>query len=258
MTHKVPPGLSLHWCGSSVSMNNEHGADWDQEQEPAARFLVPIEMINSSGIDLGGSRIMAESPDAPNAPIKGAGRSYVGSGAVGTSKAAAAIHWPQSGTMRSTNAAAGGHIGHSLSDGVVARFPFFCPASFRPPSSRSAIPQITVWVWIRKGSPNIIWVDRRPDRIFIIYARCTALSCTPGWKPAGNKFKCPCHGSGYDDEGSISRGQRPTHGPRLALAPTAKSSAGHLPPLSVAEGRRVTLKDYWASEVARRHPRGER
>jgi cytochrome b6-f complex iron-sulfur subunit len=29
-----------------------------------------------------------------------------------------------------------------------------------------------------------IWVDRRPDRIFVIYARCTHLGCTPDWKPA--------------------------------------------------------------------------
>jgi cytochrome b6-f complex iron-sulfur subunit len=48
---------------------------------------------------------------------------------------------------------------------------------------------------------NRVWVVREPDRLFVIYARCTHLGCTPEWKPAENKFKCPCHGSGYDSEG---------------------------------------------------------
>jgi cytochrome b6-f complex iron-sulfur subunit len=54
-----------------------------------------------------------------------------------------------------------------------------------------------------------IWVDRRPDRIFVIYARCTHLGCTPDWKASENKFKCPCHGSGYDDEGINFEGPAP-------------------------------------------------
>ncbi len=54
-----------------------------------------------------------------------------------------------------------------------------------------------------------IWVDRVPGRIFVIYARCTHLGCTPDWKPAENKFKCPCHGSGYDNEGVNFEGPAP-------------------------------------------------
>jgi len=45
-----------------------------------------------------------------------------------------------------------------------------------------------------------IWVDRTPSRVFVVYARCTHLGCTPDWKASENKFKCPCHGSGYDSE----------------------------------------------------------
>ncbi len=54
-----------------------------------------------------------------------------------------------------------------------------------------------------------IWVDRVPGRIFVIYARCTHLGCTPDWKAAENKFKCPCHGSGYDNEGINFEGPAP-------------------------------------------------
>jgi cytochrome b6-f complex iron-sulfur subunit len=54
-----------------------------------------------------------------------------------------------------------------------------------------------------------IWVIRNPDRIFVVYARCTHLGCTPDWKEAENKFKCPCHGSGYDPEGRNYEGPAP-------------------------------------------------
>lgn len=54
-----------------------------------------------------------------------------------------------------------------------------------------------------------IWVDKTSDRLFVIYARCTHLGCTPDWKPSENKFKCPCHGSGYDSEGINFEGPAP-------------------------------------------------
>jgi len=54
-----------------------------------------------------------------------------------------------------------------------------------------------------------IWVVRSPSRIFVIYARCTHLGCTPDWKQSEQKFKCPCHGSGYDIEGVNFEGPAP-------------------------------------------------
>src|SRR5205823_14265566 len=66
-----------------------------------------------------------------------------------------------------------------------------------------------------------IWVDRTPDRLFVIYARCTHLGCTPDWKASENKFKCPCHGSGYDNEGVNFEGPapRPMDRAHVELAP---------------------------------------
>jgi len=68
---------------------------------------------------------------------------------------------------------------------------------------------------------NRIWVIREPDRIFVIFARCTHLGCTPEWKPSENKFKCPCHGSGYDSEGINFEGPapRPMDRAHVELAP---------------------------------------
>ena len=54
-----------------------------------------------------------------------------------------------------------------------------------------------------------VWVVRVPGRLFVIYARCTHLGCTPDWKQAEDKFKCPCHGSGYDSEGINYEGPAP-------------------------------------------------
>jgi cytochrome b6-f complex iron-sulfur subunit len=54
-----------------------------------------------------------------------------------------------------------------------------------------------------------IWVVRNTEGIFVIYAVCTHLGCTPDWKPSENKFKCPCHGSGYDSEGVNFEGPAP-------------------------------------------------
>jgi cytochrome b6-f complex iron-sulfur subunit len=56
---------------------------------------------------------------------------------------------------------------------------------------------------------NRVWVVREPGRLFVIYARCTHLGCTPEWKSSENKFKCPCHGSGYDSEGVNFEGPAP-------------------------------------------------
>ena len=66
-----------------------------------------------------------------------------------------------------------------------------------------------------------IWVDRTPDRPFVIYARRTHLGCTPDWKPAENKCRCPCHGSGYDSQGINFEGPapRPMGRAHLELAP---------------------------------------
>jgi cytochrome b6-f complex iron-sulfur subunit len=54
-----------------------------------------------------------------------------------------------------------------------------------------------------------IWVVRNSEGIFVISAICTHLGCTPDWKPSENKFKCPCHGSGYDAEGINFEGPAP-------------------------------------------------
>ena len=54
-----------------------------------------------------------------------------------------------------------------------------------------------------------IWVVRNAEGIFVIYAVCTHLGCTPDWVESESKFKCPCHGSGFDGEGYNFEGPAP-------------------------------------------------
>lgn len=54
-----------------------------------------------------------------------------------------------------------------------------------------------------------VWIVRDEEKIFAMIAICTHLGCTPRWLPSENKFKCPCHGSGYTFEGINFEGPAP-------------------------------------------------
>jgi cytochrome b6-f complex iron-sulfur subunit len=54
-----------------------------------------------------------------------------------------------------------------------------------------------------------IWVVRNEEQIYALITICTHLGCTPNWLPSQNKFKCPCHGSGYYRTGVNFEGPAP-------------------------------------------------
>jgi cytochrome b6-f complex iron-sulfur subunit len=54
-----------------------------------------------------------------------------------------------------------------------------------------------------------IWVVRTEDSMYALITVCTHLGCTPNWLPSQNKFKCPCHGSGYYRTGVNFEGPAP-------------------------------------------------
>lgn len=93
---------------------------------------------------------------------------------------------------------------------MTMRF-FFPRALFEPPTmfTVGAPADFGFGVDTRFQQSYRIWVVRKPERLFVIYARCTHLGCTPDWKESENKFKCPCHGSGYDNEGVNFEGPAP-------------------------------------------------
>jgi cytochrome b6-f complex iron-sulfur subunit len=154
---------------------------------------------------------------------------YVGSPALGTSKAAAAGGIPSVGPKKTElnqqrRRLVWCCVAAFLATWFLAFLRFFLPRVLFEPATVFKIGRPSEYAlgidekWLQKYR---IWVDRTPDRLFVIFARCTHLGCTPDWKPSENKFKCPCHGSGYDSEGINFEGPapRPMDRAHLALAP---------------------------------------
>jgi len=89
---------------------------------------------------------------------------------------------------------------------------FFLPRSITEPASTFKVGfpgDYALGVDTKYQQQYRIWVDKTSDRLFVVYARCTHLGCTPDWKASENKFKCPCHGSGYDSEAINFEGPAP-------------------------------------------------
>jgi cytochrome b6-f complex iron-sulfur subunit len=142
---------------------------------------------------------------------------YVGTPAVGTSRAAAAggvasVGPADNEVNRQCRQFVWSAVAAFLVAWFIAFFRFFLPRTLFEPATSFKIgypSDYGLGVDTKFQQKYRIWVDRTPDRLFIIYARCTHLGCTPDWKPAENKFKCPCHGSGYDSEGINFEGPAP-------------------------------------------------
>ena len=65
-----------------------------------------------------------------------------------------------------------------------------------------------------------VWIVRTPTEIYVLSTVCTHLGCTPNWLSGEQKFKCPCHGSGFRKTGINFEGPapRPLERYRVALA----------------------------------------
>jgi cytochrome b6-f complex iron-sulfur subunit len=64
------------------------------------------------------------------------------------------------------------------------------------------------------------WVVRNELGLYALSTTCTHLGCTPNWLEAEQKFKCPCHGSGFRKTGINFEGPapRPLERYRIGLA----------------------------------------
>ncbi len=66
-----------------------------------------------------------------------------------------------------------------------------------------------------------VWIIRENDgSIYALLANCTHLGCTPRWLASEDKFKCPCHGSGFRRSGVNFEGPAPRPLERVKIALT--------------------------------------
>jgi cytochrome b6-f complex iron-sulfur subunit len=62
------------------------------------------------------------------------------------------------------------------------------------------------------------------QQIFALKSVCTHLGCTPNWLEAEQKFKCPCHGSGFYKDGINFEGPAPRPLERYAISRASDGS----------------------------------
>jgi cytochrome b6-f complex iron-sulfur subunit len=63
-----------------------------------------------------------------------------------------------------------------------------------------------------------VWLVRESGGIYALSTICTHLGCTPNWLDAAQKFKCPCHGSGFYKSGINFEGPAPRPLERYAIS----------------------------------------
>jgi cytochrome b6-f complex iron-sulfur subunit len=72
-------------------------------------------------------------------------------------------------------------------------------------------------IWLVRVADD---VDNHASGFYALITVCTHLGCTPNYLSAENKFKCPCHGSGFRTSGVNFEGPapRPLERARIVLA----------------------------------------
>lgn len=63
-----------------------------------------------------------------------------------------------------------------------------------------------------------IWIVKEQKKMYALITVCTHLGCTPNWLQNENKFKCPCHGSGFRMTGINFEGPAPRPLERAKIA----------------------------------------
>ena len=105
---------------------------------------------------------------------------------------------------------------------MFPRVLFEPPTSFKAGSPDEFAPGVVNEKF--KGDQRV-WIVRQEDgSFFALSAICTHLGCTPNWFAIENKFKCPCHGSGFRRDGTNYEGPapRPLDRVKISLDPEGR------------------------------------
>lgn len=163
-----------------------------------------------------GSRPTPASPgESPKAPAKSRSRPAAG-GSEGEVSRRGFLSWAAVAWVGFTAA-----VGGCLSTFNRFLFPnvlYEPPTSFKVGPAEEFAPGV---VDERFKESNGVWVVNNEGKLYALVAVCTHLGCPPNWLESQNKFKCPCHGSGYYKNGVNFEGPtpRPLERARIYLDP---------------------------------------
>ena len=91
-----------------------------------------------------------------------------------------------------------------------SRFKVGFPSNFSPGQVETKfVAQFGVWV--------VNYEYQGKQELYALRTVCTHLGCTPNWLEAEQKFKCPCHGSGFYKDGINFEGPAPRPLERYAI-----------------------------------------
>jgi cytochrome b6-f complex iron-sulfur subunit len=91
-----------------------------------------------------------------------------------------------------------------------SKFKVGFPSNFAPGQVETKfVPQFGVWV--------VNYEYNGKSEIYALRTVCTHLGCTPNWLEGEQKFKCPCHGSGFYKDGINFEGPAPRPLERYAI-----------------------------------------
>ena len=91
-----------------------------------------------------------------------------------------------------------------------SKFKVGFPSNFAPGQVETRF-VATYGVWVVNSEYNGL------RQIYALKTVCTHLGCTPNWLEGEQKFKCPCHGSGFYKDGINFEGPAPRPLERYAI-----------------------------------------
>lgn len=101
---------------------------------------------------------------------------------------------------------------------LLGRFLFPNVLFEKPSSFRAGLPsEYQFGVDERFKDSQGVWIIRDLEGLYVLSTTCTHLGCTPNWLTGEQKFKCPCHGSGFRVTGMNFEGPAPRPLERYSL-----------------------------------------
>ena len=88
-----------------------------------------------------------------------------------------------------------------------------------PPTFKAGLPdELQIDRVDERFKPRGVWLVRNKEGVYALSTVCTHLGCTPNWLENEQKFKCPCHGSGFYKSGINFEGPAPRPLERFAIS----------------------------------------